>query len=208
MYSTETKYLDRWDNEGVGIHCTFCGYPDDPSMDGLAQFVFDAGDDFLSDVSGSGRMPTSWLAHDGEANFAYLEQIAAANGQPISFDAVKRNKSFEITEDTFSFYTEFDFEAELAGMPLYATAGFRYESTDVEVKGTDEPVSALTILDKTEMLANFGAVENISASSDYEAILPNFSVKLEISDELIARAAVSLTITRPTLYSMSPVTVI
>ncbi|MBB1346690.1 MULTISPECIES: TonB-dependent receptor [Pseudoalteromonas] len=208
MYSTETKNLDRWDNEGVGIHCTFCGYPDDPSMDGLAQFVFDAGDDFLGDVSGSGRMPTSWLAHDGEANFAYLEQIAAANGQPISFDAVKRNKSFEITEDTFSFYTEFDFEAELAGMPLYATAGFRYESTDVKVKGTDEPVSALTILDKTEMLANFGAVENISASSDYEAILPNFSVKLEISDELIARAAVSQTITRPTLDSMSPVTVI
>ena len=60
----------------------------------------------------------------------------------------------------------------------------------------------------TEMLANFGAVENISASSDYEAILPNFSVKLEISDELIARAAVSQTITRPTLDSMSPVTVI
>jgi|TARA_B100001059_G_scaffold236159_1_gene285175 iron complex outermembrane receptor protein len=208
MYSSETKNLDRWDNEGVGIHCTFCGYPDMPNMDGLAQFVFDAGDDFLSSVSGSGRMPTSWLAHDGEANFAYLEQYAAANGQPISFDAVKRNKSFEITENTISLYSEFDFEAELAGMPLFASAGFRYETTDVEVNGTDEPVSSLSILDKTEMLANYGEVQSISADSDYEAILPNFSLKLEINDDLIARAAVSQTITRPTLDSMSPVTVI
>ncbi|OUS23480.1 TonB-dependent receptor [Thalassotalea sp. 42_200_T64] len=203
MYSSETKNLDRWDNEGVGIHCTYCGYPDAPNMDGLPQYVFNAGSDFLSDVSGSSRMPTSWLAHDGEANFAFLEQASGAN-----FDAVKRNKSFEITEDTLSLYVELDFEVEVANMPLSASAGFRYESTDVDVKGTDEPVEELTILDKTEMLASFGPAESITESSDYEAILPNLSVKLEINDDLVARFAVSQTITRPTLDSMSPVTVI
>ncbi|WP_284246616.1 TonB-dependent receptor [Thalassotalea insulae] len=208
MYSAETKTLERWDNEGEGIHCAFCGYPDAPNMDAFEQYVFNAGSDFLSDVSGSGRMPTSWLAHDGEANFAFLEQYAAANGNPISFDAVKRNKSYEVTETTFSLYAEFDFETELAGMPLSATAGMRYESTDVDVDGTDEPVSELVILDKTEMLASYGAAQSITKSSDYEAILPNISVKLEISDELIARLAASQTITRPTLDSMSPVTVI
>lgn len=208
MYSSETKSLDRWDNEGAGIHCAFCGYPDAPSLDGFSQYVFDAGNDFLGDVSGSGRMPTSWLAHNGEANFAFLEQYAAANGNSISFDAEKRNKSFEITEETISLYTEFEFEAEVAGMPLSATAGFRYERTDVDVDGTDEPVSALTILDKTEMLASFGAAESITKNSSYEAILPNISVKLEINDDLVARVAASQTITRPTLDSMSPVTVI
>ncbi len=208
MYSSETKLLARWDNEGAGIHCAFCGYPDAPDMGGLSQYVFNAGSDFLSDVSGSGRMPTSWLAHDGEANFAFLEQFSAANGNPISFDAEKRNKSFEITEDTLSLYAEFDFEVELAGMPLSASAGVRYESTDVDVKGTDEPVQALIILDKTEMLASYGAAESLTKSSDYEAILPNLSVKLEINDDLIARFAASQTITRPTLDSMSPVTVI
>lgn len=208
MYSSETKSLERWDNEGVGIHCAFCGYPDAPNMDGFSQYVFDAGSDFLADVSGSGRMPTSWLAHDGEANFAFLEQFAASNGNTISFDAEKRNKSFEITEDTLSFYAEFDFEVELSGMPLSATAGFRYESTSVDVDGTDQPVSELVILDKTEMLASFGAAESITKSSEYEAILPNFSAKLEITDDLVARFAASQTITRPTLDSMSPVTVI
>lgn len=208
MYSSETKNLDRWDNEGAGLHCVYCGYPDAPDMSGLSQYVFNAGSDFLSGVSGSGRMPTSWLAHNGEANFAFLEQYGASNGNNFSFDALKRNKSFEVTEDTLSFYVEFDFEVEVAGMPLSATTGFRYESTNVDVNGTDEPVSELTILDKTEMLASYGSAESISKRSDYDAILPNFSAKLEISDDLIARVAASQTITRPTLDSMSPVTVI
>jgi len=208
MYSSETKNLDRWDNEGAGIHCAFCGYPDTPNMDGFSQYVFDAGSDFLSGISGSGRMPTSWLAHDGEANFAFLEQFSAANGNAISFDAEKRNKSFEITEETISLYAELDFEVEVAGMPLSATAGVRYESTDVDVNGTDEPVTELVILDKTEMLASYGSAESITQNSDYEAILPNFSLKLEVNDDVIARMAASQTITRPTLDSMSPVTVI
>ncbi|WP_286267920.1 TonB-dependent receptor [Thalassotalea atypica] len=208
MYSSETKSMDRWDNEGQGIHCAFCGYPDAPNMDGFSQYVFNAGSDFLSDVSGSGRMPTSWLAHNGEANFAFLEQYAASQGNPISFDAEKRNKSFEITEETLSLYLELDFEGELAGMPISTTAGVRYEDTEVEVDGTDAPVTGLTILDETEMLAQFGGAQSIKQKSDYEAVLPNISVRLDVTDNVVARLAASQTMTRPTLSSMSPVTVI
>lgn len=208
MYSSETKNLDRWDNEGAGIHCAFCGYPDVPNMDAFSQYVFDAGSDFLGDVSGSSRMPTSWLAHDGEANFAFLEDFSAANGNDISFDAEKRNKSFEITEKTISLYIEFNFETELAGMPLSTTAGVRYEASKVDVQGTDEPLTELIILDKTEMLPSYGAGESKSSSSNYEDIMPNLSVKLDVNDDLVARFALSQTITRPTLDSMSPVTVI
>jgi TonB-dependent receptor len=208
MYSSETKKIDRWDNEGAGIHCVFCGYPDAPNMDGLSQYIFDAGSDFLDDVSGSGRMPTSWLAHDGEANFAYLEQNSVVNGYAVSFDAEKRNKSFEITEETLSIYTELDFEVELSGMPLSVTAGFRYEATSVDVDGKDGPVIELVILDKTEILPSYDAAQSIRKSAEYEAMLPNLSVKLDINDDLVARFSASQTITRPTLDSMSPVTVI
>ena len=209
QYSTETKSLTRWDNEGVGIHCTYCGYPDLPEIPAGSQYVFDAGSDFLSDVSGSGRMPTSWLAHDGEANFAFLESYyQSVNGEAISFDAVRRNNSFEVEEDIISTYLEFDFEGEVADMFLSATAGVRYESTDVTVNGTQAPITGLTILDQTEMLAGFGDAQSIATESDYDVLLPNFSVRLEITDDLIARFAASSTITRPTLNSMSPVTVI
>ena len=209
QYSTETKSLTRWDNEGVGIHCTYCGYPDLPEIPAGSQYVFDAGSDFLSDVSGSGRMPTSWLAHDGEANFAFLESYyQSVNGEAISFDAVRRNNSFEVEEDIISTYLEFDFEGEVADMFLSATAGVRYESTDVTVNGTQAPITGLTILDQTEMLAGFGDAQSIATESDYDVLLPNFSVRLEITDDLIARFAASSTISRPTLNSMSPVTVI
>ena len=209
QYSTETKSLTRWDNEGVGIHCTYCGYPDLPEIPAGSQYVFDAGSDFLSDVSGSGRMPTSWLAHDGEANFAFLESYyQSVNGDSISFDAVRRNNSFEVEEDIISTYMEFDFEGEVADMFLSATAGVRYEMTDVTVNGTQAPITGLTILDQTEMLAGFGDAQSIATESDYDVLLPNFSVRLEITDDLIARFAASSTITRPTLNSMSPVIVI
>lgn len=209
QYSKENKSLTRWDNEGVGIHCTYCGYPDLPVIPASSQYVFDAGDDFLSDISGSGRMPTSWLAHDGEAHFAFLESYyASVNGESISFDAVRRNNSFEVQEETVAAYLELDFEGEIGDMYLSATSGVRVESTDVTVDGTQAPIQGLTILDQTEMLAQFGDAQAFSVGSDYDVILPNMSVKLEITDELIARVAASKTLTRPTLESMSPVTVI
>jgi TonB-dependent receptor len=167
------------------------------------QYVFDAGSDFLSGVSGHGRMPTSWLAHDGEAQFAYLEKISGK-----SFDAVKRDNSFVVDEDTSSFYLEADFSGELSGMPVSATSGVRIESTDVSVDGTEATVKQLNILDQTEMLAEYGAAKKVNAENSYDAILPNMSVKLDITDSMVVRAAASKTLTRPTLTSMAPVTVI
>lgn len=209
QYSTETKALERWDNEGEGFHCAYCGYPDLPEIPESAQYIFDAGSDFLSDASGSGRMPTQWLAHDGEANFAFLENYyASTNDDTLSFDAVKRNNSFETTESIVAAYVELTFGGEIADMPIQMTSGVRLEETSTDVDGTTAPVTGLTILDETEMLAQFGSAEAISMNTDYSSILPNMSVKLDITDNVIARAAASKTITRPTLTSMSPVTVI
>lgn len=203
MFSTESKALDRWDNEGVGIHCTYCGYPDSPVIPADMQYIFDAGDDFLGDVSGSGRMPTQWLAHDGEAQFAYLESTSGKN-----FDAVKRDNSFVVDEDTLSFYLESEFAGDLSGMPISSIAGVRVESTDVSVSGTKAPVTSLTILDETEMLANYGAKESVNEDTSYDAILPNMSIKLDITDDMVVRMAASKSLTRPTLTSMAPVPVI
>lgn len=209
QYTSETKNLDRWDNEGVGIHCTYCGYPDMPPIANDFQYVFDAGAGFLSDVSGSGRMPTQWLAHDGEAHFRYLEDYyAQSTGNSISFDAVRRNISFEVKEQVTALYVESDYEFEWGDMFISATAGIRYERTDTSISGTNEPLLGLTILDETEMLAQYGEATAVAFDNDYSNTLPNLSVKVELTDELVARFAASRTLTRPTLESLSPVTVI
>jgi len=201
MYSSETKTVNTWNNTESGIHCTYCNYQDFPDVSAFPQEIFDAGDDFLSDVSGSGRTPTQWLSFDGEALFDFL-----GNVEGVNFDAVKTNNSFEVEEAITSFYLELDFEGEIANMPIYSTAGFRYESTSVDVSATQSNVEALEILDATEMLASYGPASAFTESSSYDEILPNFSLKLEVTDELIARAAVSRTLSRPTLSSLRPIT--
>ena len=203
--SSEEKTLQRWDNEGQGFHCTYCGYPDFPpvSASGINLQVLDAGNDFLNGVSGSDRTPAIWFSHDGEAQFAAVE---AASGNNL--DAVIRDNSFTVEEDTASFYAEFDFAGTVADMPIYMTAGARYEDTDVTVRGTEASIVGLTILDATEMLAVFGTATPVNTNSSYTKLLPSMSVKLDINDNFVARFAASRTLTRPTLRDMAPVTVI
>ena len=200
QYSQQTKTIDRWDNERIGIHCAFCGYPDSPVIPADSQFVFDAGDDFLSGVSGSNRLFTQWLAHDGEAQFAFLEGVSG-----LSFDAERRGISYEVEESTISGYLQGEFVDDIAGMPFTAVAGVRLESTDVTVTGTDEPITRLVILDQTELLAERSAAVPVSFGTDYMALLPNVSFRLDITDNITARLAASQTITRPTLSALSPV---
>lgn len=201
MASAEVKSLTRWDNEGNGIHCVYCGYPDVPDIPDDFLYRFDAGSDFLSQVSGSGRTPTSWLAHDGEQLFAYLEQQGG-----FSYDATTRDNSFDVKETTVAGYLEFDFAGSIAGMRLTSTAGARLEDTKVTVDGTESPIESLSILDATEMIAVYGASQSIAADADYTVLLPSLSVQLDINDELVGRFAASRSLTRPTLQSMAPVT--
>lgn len=201
MYSSETKTVNTWNNTDSGTHCTYCNYQDFPDVSVFPQAVFDAGSDFLSGVSGSGRTPTQWLSFDGEALFDFL-----GNVEGVNFDAVKTNNSFEVEEETSALYLEVDFEHEIAGMPIYSTAGFRYESTDVTVSATQANVESLSILDATEMLASYGPASAFNEKSSYGEFLPNVSAKLEITDDVIARAAISRSLSRPTLSSLRPIT--
>lgn len=201
LLSNETKSLQRWDNEGTGIHCTFCGYSSSPNIPDSFFTLFDAGSDFLSGVSGNGRTPTVWLHHNGEQQFAFLEDISGLN-----FDATRRDNSFEVEENTLSVYLELAFAGEIGNMPLKTITGLRLDGTDVEVIGKEASIETLVILDQTEMLAIYGGSTAVSAEHNYHYMLPNLSMKLDINDELIARFAASRTLTRPTLSNMAPVT--
>lgn len=199
QYSDEEKALVRWDNEGQGLHCAFCGYPDSPPVT-IAQIVFDAGDNFLSGVSGSDRLVTSWLRHDGEAQFASLEAFGG-----INLDAERRGNSFVVNETILSAYIESDWAGDIGGMPISAVFGTRLEETDVTIDGTVENIIDLQIVDQTEMTLTRGATNAVSFDNSYTTLLPNMSLKLEARDDWVFRFAASQTITRPTLTSLSPV---
>jgi iron complex outermembrane receptor protein len=199
--SQEKKSLTRYDNEGVGIHCTYCGYPDSPIIPSGTFSVFNAGNDFLNGVSGFGRTPTSWLRHDGEKQFAFVEQQSGK-----SFDAVVRDNSYTVKEKTISAYVDLAFAGKLAERPFHINTGVRLESTDITVTGTQGNIESLTVLDATEMSAVYGAKSPISTTNTYKSLLPNLSMSLDVTDKLIARAAAYRSLTRPRLEDMSPAT--
>lgn len=199
MYSRQTKRNERWDNEKNAIHCTFCGYFDQPDIPDLFQTEFDAGDDFLAGISGFQQIPNSWLKHDGEELFAYLESVSG-----LSFDAVKRNNSFSIKEQILSAYLETGSFHEFPNMTLSTKAGLRFERTEVDVHGIEADLEALTILDQTELGQITSTPRRISKSVDYDHWLPNINAKLTLYRDFVARVGLTKSLTRPTMSQMSP----
>ncbi|MFT6899009.1 MAG: iron complex outermembrane receptor protein [Paraglaciecola sp.] len=199
MYSQQTKRNERWDNEKNAVHCTFCGYFDNPDIPNSFQTHFFAGDDFLKGTSGSEYLPKNWLRHDGEQLFQFLE-----NASGISFDAVLRNNSFSVKEDVMAAYAELDFSAQWANMRLSVLTGLRYESTDTDVVGIETDLLKLTVLDQTELGQTTSPPRPIEQKSTYHNWLPSLSAKLEVTDQLLTRLAFSRSLTRPTMSQMSP----
>lgn len=199
MYTRQTKLNERWDNEKDAIHCTFCGYFEQPDLPDSFQTKFSAGSDFLSGISGNNNIPKEWLRHDGQQLFRFLEQAS-----DISFAAVQRNNSFAIKEQVFGAYAEVEYQFDIANMPLTVLAGLRFENTDIDVTGVEATLQALTILDQTELGQITSTPVPFSQQSSYDNWLPNFTAKLEVNENLVTKMAYSQSMTRPTMTQMSP----
>jgi TonB-dependent receptor len=199
MYSKQSKRNERWDNEKNAIHCSFCGYFPVPDIPDDFQTAFDAGDDFLSDVSGSEFLPKYWLRHDGETLFSFLESVS-----DINFDAVIRNNSFTVTEKVTSAYLEGQQELQWRDIEFSSKYGVRYENTAIVVTGFESDLLALTILDQTELGQLNSPGRAISQSASYDNWLPSMSIKAQWQYNMIARLGVSRSLTRPTMRQLSP----
>ena len=70
-------------------------------------------------------------------------------------------------------YIQTAIEKDYAPWFIDVHAGLRAEYTDVKVSGVDEQLSALVILDQTELGQAFGASVNIDKSSRHTKILPS-----------------------------------
>jgi TonB-dependent receptor len=199
MYSKQSKRNERWDNEKNALHCSFCGYFPSPDLPDEFQTVFNAGSDFLRGVSGSELLPTSWLRHDGETLFGFLESVS-----DVTFDAVIRNNSFSINANIASVYDEGQQRTQWQGIELFSKYGVRFENTHIMVTGSESDLLALTILDQTELGQLNSPGRPISQTASYNNWLPSISIKAEWKNNLIARLGLSRSLTRPTMSQLSP----
>jgi TonB-dependent receptor len=204
--------------------CAYCGY-DTPAPAGLFS-TFNGPSSFGGYGSG---LPSQWLSYSPSAYMGYLLTPAAmaaedaAKGLPpgSTYNALytggangfapnDASASYAVTEKVEAFYLQFDLGGTVAGLPWSANVGGRYVHTKETSHGyTQELTDLLPIQgDPSEydpVYADNGQLLYVSASHSYNNFLPSMNFKLNITDQIIARAAASRTLTRPDMYDLRPV---
>lgn len=112
-------------------------------------------------------------------------------------------------EDSSAVYIQVNLDRQIGDIPVSIKAGLRYEETDV-VSQALVPVYASVVQQSDN---EFSAIQAVDASGavvqdftrltgEYDFILPNLDIKFDLTDNLIARASYSETITRPSFVDI------
>jgi len=214
-YSERNK-LRRFRNNTDG-GCAYCGYdiPIDPSL--LSPFQLD---DFLSGVSGSQNAPAGFITYDPKAIIAFLshptnlarprqgrtaaEQAAEAArllALPGGPYGVRENLGSlsNVDEKLLAGYISMQF----GGENWSGNAGVRVIRTQTMSRGFDLPVIGIATTPGDDTLQyTFGPSTPVTVRNSYVNALPSANIRYNLTEKLLARAAFSQMITRPTLTDL------
>ncbi len=173
-------------------------------------------DQFVSDYLAAGGFiaPTASLRRVGEEAF-YINPFAlteafdgytTASGNS-TFDNENRNLFSTgnqlITEEIFSIYAEGMFEGEIGDMPIQVVAGLRYEKTDVESTSIQSvPLNKVWTSDNDFIEILGPDEEAVTQTHDYDNLLPNIDISIDVTDEFKARVSMSKTLARSPYSNM------
>jgi TonB-dependent receptor len=102
-----------------------------------------------------------------------------------------------LEEDILSVYAQFSTETEFAGRDLQINAGLRYEQTDVKAAALQAVPSGVLWTADNDFVIQYGSgQQNVNGEGDYSHLLPNLDFRLNVTDDIVARASYSQTIGR------------
>ncbi|WP_027330008.1 TonB-dependent receptor [Marinimicrobium agarilyticum] len=136
---------------------------------------------------------TQWLTPNREYLLRNREDIREALG----YDRLPEGPEyipelfFDNEENNYALYAKANYETELAGLPLDGQFGARLVRLDSSLSGT-------STVD--------GEVQPVNEDSTDDRLLPSASARLELTEDLFLRGAVSQTITRPGFAQLNPST--
>jgi iron complex outermembrane recepter protein len=220
LINTDRKKTSQLVQSDPNTLCLYCGYA--TLADSSLLRPFDLG----SFLGNSGSVPTRFQTYDANAYFRFLESRAAADaldqarGNPVGqtfaqiqrtngFAATVQPSSFAVEEKVYAGYIDADFEGELGAMPWFVNVGARYVHTEVTSSGRQLQLTDLLPVpgDATiynAVFANGGVPQATKQDSSYDYLLPSLNVRVNVSDDVIARFGASRTLTRPQLVDLAP----
>lgn len=162
--------------------------------------------DFLDEFSNGGDN----LVTDYYYRFDYAEAVARMQAffdfptDPLDPDFGVFNTN-DLTEETQSVYLSGDMYFEVGDMPMDINLGVRYEKTDVTSNVLQNIEDFLVWSNPTEWQLRYQPGERafLNTQADYDVTLPSLNIKLEVTDDIIARFSASKTISRAPLGDLA-----
>jgi len=150
----------------------------------------------------------------------YLNALKALDGQPVldengdptgavfdsTLTAPELNpvQSYDVEEDTIAAYLNANFKSE----KWFANIGVRWISTDTTAKTAVDAI--LFVDDPTPEIptsspdVTYSPAEPLTQEGSYSKLLPSFNFGYWLRDDLVVRAALAKTMTRPSLNQLAP----
>lgn len=200
--------------------CLYCGY-NELSLPSLLRPL-----DLGSFLGSKGSVPTVFQSYDANAYFAFLESAAQAAARDAArgltpgttaallaatngFAAAVQPNSFSIDEKVYAGYLDADFKGTLGSMPWVVNVGARYMHTELAASGRQQQLRDLlpVLGDPTiyqGVFANGGVPQPTLKESSYDYFLPSLNIKVNLTDDIVARFSASRTVTRPQVRDLAP----
>jgi iron complex outermembrane receptor protein len=147
----------------------------------------------------SGLIHQSWLVNDpfafiGAYGKEKIESVATITNDPTGINDVK--------ERTSALYLRGNIASPQG--KLTGNIGVRVVRTDQTSVGVAPDLDNITFQPQGGSITTVPAAGPIKIDRDYTDVLPSLNLKLNVTDDFIARLAVSRTMSRPTLTQISP----
>lgn len=161
---------------------------------------------FLDALDGGG----SDLATNYYYSFDFAETVARLanffDSFPVDpFDSeLSSTNSGLVKEDTTAVYLQSALYFEVADMPVDINLGLRYETTDVTSDVVQRVEDQIVWSNPTEWQLRYqpGGAQDVSFVGEHDVTLPSIDIKVEVTDEIIARMSMGKTITRAPLGNL------
>ena len=112
--------------------------------------------------------------------------------------------SSSVSEKVALGYLMFQFKGDLGSLPLAVNTGVRFEDTNFTSNGFGQTVLSAKPNGTGQNVIVLSGLTPLSFKGHYSDILPSINARLNLTPQLIFRAAASRVISRPTLTDLSP----